>query len=83
MACSVYWMLREAGGVEHERLAAAFAERCEPKRGYGVGAFTILRGIRTGTPWPVAAAEAFGGEGPAATVRLADIAIVWVHLMSL
>jgi ADP-ribosylglycohydrolase len=63
MACSVYWMVREAGSVDRDRLAAVFADRCEPNRGYGVGAFTILRRIRTGTPWPVAASEAFGGEG--------------------
>ena len=37
--------------------------RCEPYRGYGPGAVTILRLIRTGTPWPVAAASAFDGQG--------------------
>lgn len=63
MACSVYWMVRDAGTVDRDRLAAVFADRCEPNRGYGVGAFTILRRVRTGTPWPVAAIEAFGGEG--------------------
>ena len=63
MACSVVWMLREAGRIDTDRLAAAFAERCEPNRGYGAGAFTTLRRIRQGTPWPEAATDAFGGEG--------------------
>jgi ADP-ribosylglycohydrolase len=76
MACSVYWMLREAGCVERDRLAAVFADRCEPYRGYGAGAFTVLRRIRTGTPWAVAAAEAFGGEGSCgngAAMRIAPL----------
>lgn len=63
MACSVYWMLREAGKVDRDRLASVFADRCEPYRGYGAGAFTVLRHIRAGTPWPIAAAAAFDGEG--------------------
>lgn len=76
MACSVYWMLREAGAVDRDGLAAVFADRCEPNRGYGAGAFTILRRIRTGTPWPVAAAGAFGGEGSCgngAAMRVAPV----------
>jgi ADP-ribosylglycohydrolase len=63
MACSVMWMLREAGHIDQDRLASVFASRCEPTRGYGAGAFTILRRIRQGTPWPQAAAEAFDGQG--------------------
>jgi ADP-ribosylglycohydrolase len=76
MAYSVYWMLRETGGVDRGRLAEVFADRCEPNRGYGAGAFTILRRIRTGTPWPIAAAEAFGGEGSCgngAAMRVAPV----------
>ncbi|MFC8619578.1 ADP-ribosylglycohydrolase family protein [Micromonospora purpureochromogenes] len=63
MACSVVAELAEHGGIDRDRLALAFAERCEPYRGYGPGAVTILRLIRTGTPWPVAAASAFDGQG--------------------
>jgi ADP-ribosylglycohydrolase len=63
MACSVYWMLDAAGRIDPDRLAMAFASRCEPNRGYGAGAFTILRQIRQGTPWREAARSAFGGEG--------------------
>lgn len=63
MACSVVAELAEHGHVDADRLALAFAERCEPYRGYGPGAVAILRLIRTGTPWPVAAASAFDGQG--------------------
>ncbi|WP_089155715.1 ADP-ribosylglycohydrolase family protein [Micromonospora sp. NBS 11-29] len=63
MACSVVTELAADGRIDQDRLASAFAERCEPYRGYGPGAVTILRLIRTGTPWPVAAASAFDGQG--------------------
>ncbi|MDG4818618.1 ADP-ribosylglycohydrolase family protein [Micromonospora sp. WMMD956] len=63
MACSVVAELTGAGEIDRDRLALAFAHRCEPYRGYGTGAVTILRLIRTGTPWPVAAASAFDGQG--------------------
>jgi ADP-ribosylglycohydrolase len=63
MACSVVAALAGTGRIDRDRLALDFAERCEPYRGYGPGAVTILRLIRTGTPWPVAAASAFDGQG--------------------
>ncbi|SCF23156.1 ADP-ribosylglycohydrolase [Micromonospora matsumotoense] len=63
MACSVLAELATHGEVDRDRLALAFATRAEPYRGYGPGAVTILRLIRTGTPWPVAAASAFDGQG--------------------
>ncbi|MEV1147649.1 ADP-ribosylglycohydrolase family protein, partial [Micromonospora sp. NPDC049799] len=63
MACSVVAALAEAGRIDRDALALAFASRCEPYRGYGPGAVRILRLIRTGTPWPVAAASAFDGQG--------------------
>jgi ADP-ribosylglycohydrolase len=63
MACSIMWMLREAGRIDPDRLAFSFADRCEPYRGYGVGAFVILHNIRRGTPWQVAATEIFDGQG--------------------
>ncbi|MFI9640677.1 ADP-ribosylglycohydrolase family protein [Micromonospora sp. NPDC051925] len=63
MACSVLAELAAHGDIDPDRLALAFATRAEPYRGYGPGAVTILRLIRTGTPWPVAAASAFDGQG--------------------
>jgi ADP-ribosylglycohydrolase len=45
----------------------AFAERLgrvhDPYRGYGPGAVVMLREIRDGLPWPIAAAAAFDGVG--------------------
>ncbi|MBM0278742.1 ADP-ribosylglycohydrolase family protein, partial [Micromonospora tarensis] len=63
MACSVLAELADSGGINRDRLALAFAARCTPRRGYGAGAVLILRLIRTGTPWPLAAASAFDGQG--------------------
>ncbi|MFD6565907.1 ADP-ribosylglycohydrolase family protein [Micromonospora profundi] len=63
MACSVVAELATSGSIDRDRLALAFAERCAAQRGYGPGAMMILRLIRTGTPWPVAAASAFDGQG--------------------
>ncbi|GAA1409256.1 ADP-ribosylglycohydrolase family protein [Catellatospora coxensis] len=63
MACSITWMLNEAGRIDPDRLVEAFAQRCEPNRGYGVGAFIILRRVRGGAPWQQAATEAFDGQG--------------------
>lgn len=63
MACSIVAALGETGWIDRDALALAFAERCEPYRGYGRGAVGLLRLIRTGTPWPVAAASAFAGQG--------------------
>lgn len=50
MACNLVAELRDHGAVDQTRLAMTFAGRCEPYRGYGAGAFTILREIRQGTP---------------------------------
>ncbi|MCP3801679.1 ADP-ribosylglycohydrolase family protein [Allokutzneria sp. A3M-2-11 16] len=63
MACTLAAELRDHGSVQQDRLAMAFAERCEPYRGYGPGAVVILRRIREGEPWRAVAGEAFGGQG--------------------
>jgi ADP-ribosylglycohydrolase len=63
MACSIAEQLRDHAGIEQDRLAALFAERCEPYRGYGAGAVVILHAIRDGVPWRQAAGAAFGGQG--------------------
>lgn len=85
MACSVVDALAAAGQVDRDRLAVAFAERCEPYRGYGPGAVTILRLIRTGTPWPVAAASAFEGQGSCgngAAMRVAPLGAYFADSIS-
>ncbi|MFR9775254.1 ADP-ribosylglycohydrolase family protein [Micromonospora sp. MS34] len=63
MACSVVAVLTGAGKIDRDALAAAFADRYDPARRYGAGAVELLELIRTGTPWPVAAAAAFDGQG--------------------
>jgi ADP-ribosylglycohydrolase len=63
MACSVAGELRDHAAIDQDRLAAAFAQRCEPNRGYGAGAVVILHEIRDGVPWRQAAGAAFGGQG--------------------
>jgi ADP-ribosylglycohydrolase len=65
MALSIVAVLAEYGTIDRDALATAFAERyrAEPWRGYGGTAHSILVAIGEGTPWQLAAAEAFGGEG--------------------
>ncbi|UGT62709.1 GNAT family N-acetyltransferase [Nocardia asteroides] len=63
MACSVVTELRERGEIDRDALAMAFAQRCEPYRGYGPGSVVVLHRIRDGVPWAVAAGEAFDGRG--------------------
>jgi ADP-ribosylglycohydrolase len=63
MACSIFWILKEKQQIDQDLLAEVFAERCEPNRGYGVGAFTILHQIRQGIGWQDAARQAFDGQG--------------------
>ncbi|MFC6010672.1 ADP-ribosylglycohydrolase family protein [Nocardia lasii] len=63
MACSVYVEIRDHGGVDRDRLAAAFADRCEPYRGYGPGTVVVLHEIRDGRPWADAAGAVFDGLG--------------------
>ncbi|GIG62144.1 hydrolase [Longispora fulva] len=63
MACSVYAELHHRGAIDRDALAMAFAERCEPYRGYGGGAVVVLHQIRDGLPWAEAAGALFGGRG--------------------
>ncbi|MFE9957823.1 ADP-ribosylglycohydrolase family protein [Micromonospora sp. NPDC005299] len=63
MACSVLTVLADHGRVDRDALALAFASHYDPARRYGAGAVELLELIRAGTPWPVAAASAFDGQG--------------------
>ncbi|MEU1209212.1 ADP-ribosylglycohydrolase family protein [Nocardia sp. NPDC005825] len=63
MACSVYSEIRSRGSIDHDALATAFADRCEPYRGYGAGTVVVLHQIRDGRPWADAAGDAFDGRG--------------------
>ncbi|MFF0528358.1 ADP-ribosylglycohydrolase family protein [Nocardia amikacinitolerans] len=63
MACSVVAELRSYGAIDQDRLAAAFAERFEPRRDYGFATVGTLRRIRDGVNWREAAGAAFDHEG--------------------
>ncbi len=63
MACSVYTEVLDRGRIDRDALAAVFAERCEPYRGYGPGTVVVLHEIRDGRPWADAAGAVFGGNG--------------------
>jgi ADP-ribosylglycohydrolase len=75
MACSVVAELCERGEIDQDALAAAFAERCEPYRGYGAGAVVILHRIRTGGDWREVSRGVFGGGsmGNGAAMRVAPL----------
>jgi ADP-ribosylglycohydrolase len=49
--------------LDQDLLAAEFAEACDPRRGYGAGAYLTLHAIAGGTPWRDAAGAAFDGQG--------------------
>ncbi|MGA5302219.1 ADP-ribosylglycohydrolase family protein [Nucisporomicrobium flavum] len=51
--------------LDRDRFAALLGRHFDPYRGYGPGAVVMLRQIREGTPWPIAAAAAFDGQGSA------------------
>jgi ADP-ribosylglycohydrolase len=63
MAAILVAELKAHGSVDPDRLAAAFAERFEPYRGYGPGSVVTLRQIRDGMSWQEASRSAFGGAG--------------------
>jgi ADP-ribosylglycohydrolase len=68
MACGLFAVLRggdPGADLDRDALAEVVGRHHDPYRGYGPGAVVILRLIREGTPWPIAAAAAFDGQGSA------------------
>src|SRR3954471_6086059 len=63
-ACCLVAVLAE-GDFDRDAFADLLGRQHDPYRGYGPGAVTILREIRAGLPWPIAAAAAFDGQGSA------------------
>ncbi len=63
-ACCLVACLDE-GDLDRDRLADLLGGHHDPYRGYGPGAVVMLRAIREGLPWPIAAAAAFDGQGSA------------------
>ena len=51
--------------LDRDHFAELLGRHFDPYRGYGPGAVVMLRQIREGTPWPIAAAAAFDGQGSA------------------
>jgi ADP-ribosylglycohydrolase len=63
MACNLLDVLQRHGQVERDALAAVFADRYDPYRGYGPGTIVLLRALRNGEPWRTAATAQFDGQG--------------------
>ncbi|MFB4274304.1 ADP-ribosylglycohydrolase family protein [Nonomuraea sp. MTCD27] len=63
MACSVYRLLADRGGIDQDLLAAGFAARHDFDRGYGPATGRMLRLVRQGGDWRALAGELFGGKG--------------------
>ncbi len=76
MALSVYELVVRHGAIDQARLAAAFASRHDPARGYGANMHQQLRLLRAGIPWQTAARAAFDGQGSygnGAAMRIAPL----------
>ncbi|MEW5857458.1 MAG: ADP-ribosylglycohydrolase family protein [Cyanobacteriota bacterium] len=63
MALSIVETLWRYGRIDPDALAAAFAERFNPSRGYGAGAQLLLTRLQWGADWRTEASEMFGGTG--------------------
>lgn len=63
MAVSILDILDQRGEIEQDHLAYAFARRFDERRGYGGGAWELLRSLRQGRDWRKEAGEMFGGQG--------------------
>lgn len=65
MAASVVEVLLQHGTIDVDALAAAFARRftADPRRGYGMGAHTVLSRVAAGASWREEAAALFKGKG--------------------
>ncbi|XVV10496.1 ADP-ribosylglycohydrolase family protein [Actinoplanes sp. CA-131856] len=63
-ACCLVAVLTE-GDFDRDAFAELLGRHHDPYRGYGPGAVVMLREIREGLPWPIAAAAAFDGQGSA------------------
>ncbi|HEY0533714.1 MAG TPA: ADP-ribosylglycohydrolase family protein [Actinoplanes sp.] len=61
-ACCLVATLGE-GDFDRDTFAELLGRHHDPGRGYGPGALAMLREIRAGLPWPIAAAAAFDGQG--------------------
>jgi ADP-ribosylglycohydrolase len=63
MALSIVENLAVHGEIVQDDLVSRFAEKMEPERGYGVGVFKILSGVRNGSDWRTMSYSGFRGMG--------------------
>lgn len=76
MALSIVEVLLARGAIDQDELAARFASRMTPTRGYGAGAFGILQGIRQGRSWrslSQGSMRGMGSFGNGAAMRVAPL----------
>jgi ADP-ribosylglycohydrolase len=76
MALSIAETLRRHAGIEQDLLAASFAERFDPPRGYGAATYWLLTRLRRGESWQELAPNLFDGEGSygnGAAMRVAPV----------
>jgi ADP-ribosylglycohydrolase len=75
MAIGVLDVLQQAGRIDPDRLARAFAERYQPWRGYGRGMQVLLAALREGKPWTEARTVVFpdGSYGNGSAMRIAPL----------
>jgi ADP-ribosylglycohydrolase len=63
MALSIVEQLTQRGSIDQDELARAFAERMDPNRGYGAGAYRVLSHVLEGGDWRHASRSNFRGKG--------------------
>lgn len=63
MALSIVSSLWHAGAIDQDLLAASFAERYDPSRGYGPSMHHVLSTVRAGSSWQEVARNQFAGQG--------------------
>lgn len=78
MALGVYRVLKRAGRINQDELAAEFAAEYtrDPHRDYGPAMHDVLAAIHKGEPWQEAAGRQFGGQGSwgnGAAMRVAPV----------
>ena len=63
MTIGVAQSLIHCGGFDGPDMARRFAENFDPARGYGMGAYSVLRTLKAGAAWDAPARALFGGTG--------------------
>lgn len=63
MALSIVDVLKEHGSIDQDLLATRFAKRMDLTRGYGQGAYEVLKGVLAGRSWRALSRSGFGGIG--------------------